>query len=333
MKKQYRIPVFIILGLIIIPGFIILSIKEGVKIRDTSLKNNDSQDTSLNKYDSKILEKSSFNQISISDQTRMKEIIIGVMDGAIEVTPAIKTELRNIFKKYNTTDEEINNFSNYGPAFATRYQKLFFTDALASVLSGNPTKSPERLDFETKALSQGLMTLERFKTSDEQMKLISNHQSVVGSNGSEVVFTVDTINSSLKNIDIIMDRLQLLFEPTSQNVNNLNTVSEISNKEEIKTAVKIEKGTEVLVSDSNKVNKKGTLIKSTALRSCQSDTCEIYRYYAETSELNIIEEYKNGEWYKIKGTTDAGGTGKVITGWIIGSSFDKNSIVETGLVF
>jgi len=114
-------------------------------------------------------------------------------------------------------------------------------------------------------------------------------------------------------------------------VSNVNIVSEIQKKEEIKSDVKIEKDVDVSSSDIKIVNKKGVLTNSTALRSCQSDTCEIYRYYAETSELNIIEEYKNGEWYKIKGTTGAGGTGKLVTGWVIGSSFDKNSIVETGL--
>lgn len=96
-----------------------------------------------------------------------------------------------------------------------------------------------------------------------------------------------------------------------------NSGTRISNKDEIIPDIK------VLESDVEKVDKKGTLIKPTALRKCPSTTCEIIRYYAETSELNILEEYKSGEWYKIETENN--------TGWVAGSSFDKNSIIYTKL--
>jgi cytoskeletal protein RodZ len=155
---------------------------------------------------------STFNKISQADQDRMKEIILGVMQNTIPVTPDLKNELKNIFAKYNATDAEINDFATYGPAIAVIYQKLFFTDALQSVSSGIPVKSSERLNFETEALSRGLMTSERIQSTDEEMKLIANHQPITGLDGKEVILTADAIKSTLNNIDSTASRLQSLLE-------------------------------------------------------------------------------------------------------------------------
>jgi hypothetical protein len=102
-----------------------------------------------------------------------------------------------------------------------------------------------------------------------------------------------------------------------------NSGSKISNKDEIIPDIKVVENIKVSESDVKKVDKKGSLIKPTALRKCPSITCEIIRYYAETSELNIVEENISGEWYKIKTENN--------TGWVIGSSFDKNSIIYKSL--
>jgi len=158
------------------------------------------------------LNTSSFSEISQADQTRTKEIITGVMQNTISVTPDIKNELRSIFTKYNATSAEINDFATYGPALVANYQKLFFTDALQAVTSGTPVKSDERLNFETKALSLGVITTDRIKTNDEEMQLIATHQPIKGSDGKQVIFTADNINSTLNNIDSVTARLKSLFE-------------------------------------------------------------------------------------------------------------------------
>jgi hypothetical protein len=155
---------------------------------------------------------STFNEMSQADQDRIKEIILGVMQNTIPVTPDLKNEFRNIFAKYNTTDAEINDFATYGPAIAVNYQKLFFTDALRAVSSKIPVKSSERLNFENNALSIGLMTPERIQSTDEEMKLIANHQPIIGLDGKEVLLTADAIKITLNNIDSIASRLQSLLE-------------------------------------------------------------------------------------------------------------------------
>jgi hypothetical protein len=60
-----------------------------------------------------------------------------------------------------------------------------------------------------------------------------------------------------------------------------------------------------------------------SFRRCPSTQCSLIRYYAEGSELNIIGKYKDGDWYQVDGTTDAGGTGRAVHGWIYQSLFSE----------
>lgn len=155
---------------------------------------------------------STFSQISLADQSRMREIITGVIQNSILVTPEINNELKNIFKKYNATEEEINSFSIYGPAFAVAYQQSFFIDAFQAVSSRIPVKSKERLDIEKEALSRGLITTERINANDEEMRLIASHQPITGADGKQVIFTEDNIMSTINNLGLVVDRLVLLFK-------------------------------------------------------------------------------------------------------------------------
>lgn len=156
--------------------------------------------------------KLNFKEITQIDQTRMKNIFMGVMQNTISVTPNLKSELRNIFTKYNTTDEEINDFATYGPTFLANYQRLFFTDALQAISSEVPVKSYERLNLEKEAISRGLMTFERAEANDSEMKLIASHQPVIGSDGRQIIFTAAIISSTLNNINSITARLKSLLE-------------------------------------------------------------------------------------------------------------------------
>ena len=156
---------------------------------------------------------SSFSQISQADQTRMREIIAGVIQNTIQVTPAIKSELLSIFAKYNTTDAEVRAFATYGPALSVNYQRLFYTDALQAVSTGYPVKSSERLTFEKEVLSRGLMTSERITANDKTMSKIASHQPIVGSDGQQGIFTTDIINDVLNNLDSAGARLNSLLIP------------------------------------------------------------------------------------------------------------------------
>lgn len=159
------------------------------------------------------VEKPSFSQISQADQIRMREIMTGVIQNTIQVTPAIKSELSSILAKYNATEAEMREFATYGPSLSVNYQRLFYTDALQAVSTGYPIKSSERLILEKEALSRGLMTSERFAANDKMMIQIAGHQPIVGSDGQQGIFTTEIINGVLNNLDSAGARLKSLFSP------------------------------------------------------------------------------------------------------------------------
>jgi hypothetical protein len=92
-------------------------------------------------------------------------------------------------------------------------------------------------------------------------------------------------------------------------------------KENMVTTTKSNKDFEVKDSEVSILKGIGTLSKPTAFRKCPSVECSLIRYYAETSELKITGVF--GDWYRIDGTTDAGGSGQMISGWVIKTSFGK----------
>ncbi|OGI65167.1 hypothetical protein A3A95_04090 [Candidatus Nomurabacteria bacterium RIFCSPLOWO2_01_FULL_39_18] len=150
---------------------------------------------------------SNFSEISQADQEKIREIMLGVMQDTIQVTPAVKQEFISIFKKYNATNEEIEDFGMYGPALAVNYQKMFFTDALQSVQSSSSVKSQERADYEVELLQKGLITQERIDQNDAEMYKIANHQ--LSSNGQ--VLVIEDIKQTLNGIDIVGGRIKSLF--------------------------------------------------------------------------------------------------------------------------
>lgn len=85
----------------------------------------------------------------------------------------------------------------------------------------------------------------------------------------------------------------------------------------------IPKDFQVSSNDIEILNSNGILKKAATFRKCPSTDCSIIRYYAETSTVEISGKYTKGDWYQIEGTTDAGGAGERIVGWIHTSLFEK----------
>lgn len=71
---------------------------------------------------------------------------------------------------------------------------------------------------------------------------------------------------------------------------------------------------------------KGTVASTATFRKCPSTQCSVIRYFSEDSKLNIMGKYKDESWYQVQATTDAGGIGNPVIGWVHGSTL--KSIVE-----
>ena len=77
-----------------------------------------------------------------------------------------------------------------------------------------------------------------------------------------------------------------------------------------------------------RLNERGVIISAAAFRECPSTKCKIIRYYAEFSQVSITGKYKKENWYRIAGTTDAGGAGQQVVGWIYGSLVKQENNVD-----
>lgn len=223
-----------IIGIIIfVLGLIILSvvIPENKQTETTSfvpssdLFSNNQIDSNYNNE----AKKSNFDSMSQSDRDRLSTIINGVIQNSISVTPELKQEVRNIFKKYNVTDKELEDFSLYGTAFPVIYQTYFYADALSTIEKGIPVKSEDRKNIEIEALSKGIIKQDRINTNDQMMVSISKGESVIGSNGKQVIFTESNIRESLNNFVTIVTRLNSLYSESDNTVENTTiTNNEIS---------------------------------------------------------------------------------------------------------
>ena len=69
-------------------------------------------------------------------------------------------------------------------------------------------------------------------------------------------------------------------------------------------------------SDISPLNQDGVISDSASFRKCPSKNCSIIRYYAEGSRIRIVGSYLKDDWYQIQGSTDAGGGGSPVVGWI-----------------
>jgi hypothetical protein len=120
---------------------------------------------------------------------------------------------------------------------------------------------------------------------------------------------------------------------TVNTIKSTTTTPKIENKAIIKETKISPTDFDVISEDIESFKAKGVLRIPAVFRKCPSKNCSVIRYYAETSELNIIGKYTKDDWYQIEGTTDVGGN--KITGWInqdvFGNIFiekDSNMVIE-----
>ncbi len=65
-------------------------------------------------------------------------------------------------------------------------------------------------------------------------------------------------------------------------------------------------------------------VKSTAtFRTCPSTDCSVIRYFAARSVIKVTGIYKKGGWYQIAATTEPGGKGNKVVGWVSQSLVQK----------
>ena len=179
-------------------------------------------------------------QFSTTEESRMKEIILSVMQGnADTLTPVIYNEFWSIMNRHGKLCEEDIASTKDSFAAATACTKLFYLDALQSLNTGRVYKSVQRLDCENKtilALLPADKAATRIKANDELMFKIASKQPVDTATDN-VIFTKEMIESTLVDMNAKLERFDKLFTqnspPTSASVNSQNGQSpEVIEKEQ-----------------------------------------------------------------------------------------------------
>jgi cyclophilin family peptidyl-prolyl cis-trans isomerase/phage shock protein PspC (stress-responsive transcriptional regulator) len=153
-------------------------------------------------------------QFSATEESRMKEIILSVMQGNADMlTPVIYDEFWSIMNRHGKLCEEDIVLTKDSFAAATVCMKLFYLDALQSLNAGRAYKSDQRLDCENRtilALLPADKAAARIKANDELMLKIANKQPVETATGN-VVFTKEMIESTLADMNAKLERFDKLF--------------------------------------------------------------------------------------------------------------------------
>lgn len=175
-------------------------------------------------------------KFSVTEEARLKEIMVSVMQGDINMpTPLIYEEFWSIMDKYGRLCEEDITLTKDSIAATSECNKLFYQDALISLRTGKSYKSAQRLNCENKTILALLPTDKanaKIKANEDLMLRITNGQPIATATGS-IVFTKETIQSTLNDISTKLEGLNRLFSksvPSKSNSKQLDSEKAVLDK-------------------------------------------------------------------------------------------------------
>lgn len=141
----------------------------------------------------------------------MKEIVLNTIQNPNYLTPAIHKEFWTIINKYekNLSQDDINYMKGIN-AGVYEYMRMFYTDALISLKTGNSFKSNERKDYEKLLLKLGVLKKDRVESNDLFMDNVALKKPVSTESGS-IILTEDMIRDALDKVKAVSKRIDLLY--------------------------------------------------------------------------------------------------------------------------
>lgn len=143
---------------------------------------------------------------------RYEKIYKGVIQDQNFLTPQVHQEFWGMLNAEGLSSAQIKDLREQMSGVITVYQPLFWQDALKSLESGQPCKSPQREDCEKRMLKKGIMTIDRIRTNDELIAKIAAREAVTR-DGQSLVFKEDMIEPILANVQEAANRVDQLFTP------------------------------------------------------------------------------------------------------------------------
>jgi hypothetical protein len=155
-------------------------------------------------------------QLSAVDESRINEIILSVMQGGVGMPTAVMhSELWSILDQQGELCEEDIALTRETMTVAMECNRHFYQDVLYALHTGVPHKSSQRLDCENTivALLSADEASERISENENLMRKIIQGQPISTASG-DVVFTEEVIESTLRDIEAKLGRINNLFTRT-----------------------------------------------------------------------------------------------------------------------
>jgi len=150
--------------------------------------------------------------LSAQDVARFKQIVAGVIQNPSYLTPAVHGEFWRILARTGAKPAQMNAVRESMTGLLTVYYPVFWQDALMSLRSRQPHKSPQRLQYENRLLAQRLITQNMVRTNDSLMANIASGKPIVVQ-GKSMSINEPAIQASLRNFQETARRVDRLFTP------------------------------------------------------------------------------------------------------------------------
>lgn len=154
-------------------------------------------------------------QLTVAEEERLKEIIQGVLTKPNFLNEQVHREFWKIIERNGraTPAEEVELQRQVREKIIyalTTYMKHYYADALTTLRTSKPYKSPEREQDEAKMLVDGRLTSERVAQNEAILQKIAKREPIER-NGQTFMFDEVKIKSAMTQLDAAAERIERLF--------------------------------------------------------------------------------------------------------------------------
>lgn len=154
-------------------------------------------------------------KLTTAEEMHLKKIIQGVMTKPDYLNEDVHREFWKIIERNgkvtSAQESELLRQVREKITYAlTTYMKHYFADALITLRTGKPYKSPKRAQDEARMLADGGLTSERIKQNEALLQKIAKNEPIER-NGQKFTFNEAMIKAAISQLDGASARITILF--------------------------------------------------------------------------------------------------------------------------
>jgi hypothetical protein len=151
------------------------------------------------------------DKLSIEDKKRFQEILLQVMQNPDGLNLPLRKEFWSIMEKSGeATPKSIEYLKDLMTGITSKYQRLFYEDAMLALNKGTPEKSIARENYEKHLLEIGAITDWRIKENERLIEKVAQQKPIpIGT--QEIVLNEEMIKVVLSQLDVVARRIDTLY--------------------------------------------------------------------------------------------------------------------------